>query len=130
MSNSERFGALVDALAVWRDHLDELEKENQELKLSRGFYKCRCELLSKVQQYMRDPERQIVCDILANCSLLDDPSGERYGVDIWPLVKPRFFPKDLEALFPKQKGPSTETSFFPDYLHDLLKDAKSPKQGS
>jgi hypothetical protein len=50
------------------------------------FYKTRCELLQKVQKYMRDPERQIVCDILANNSLLPDPSGVRYGQDLVKLI--------------------------------------------
>ena len=50
------------------------------------FYKTRCELLQKVQKYMRDPERQIVCDILANNDLLPDPSGVRYGQDLKNLI--------------------------------------------
>ena len=50
------------------------------------FYKTRCKLLQKVQKYMRDPERQIVCDILANNSLLPDPSGVRYGQDLVKLI--------------------------------------------
>ena len=50
------------------------------------FYKTRCELLQKVQKYMRDPERQIVCDILANNNLLPDPSGVRYGQDLVKLI--------------------------------------------
>lgn len=50
------------------------------------FYKTRCELLQKVHKYMRDPERQIVCDILANNSLLPDPSGVRYGQDLMKLI--------------------------------------------
>lgn len=50
------------------------------------FYKPRLELLQKVQKYMRDPERQIVCDILANNSLLPDPSGVRYGQDLRKLI--------------------------------------------
>lgn len=28
---------------------------------------------------MRDPERTLVCDILANAALLPDPKGLRYG---------------------------------------------------
>jgi elongation factor P--beta-lysine ligase len=53
---------------------------------SAQFYRNRCELLQKVQKYMRDPERQIVCDILANNSLLPDPSGVRYGQDLVKLI--------------------------------------------
>lgn len=51
----------------------------ESLKQSRDFYKTRCELLQQVQTFMRDPERQIVCDILANNALLPDPNGKRYG---------------------------------------------------
>ena len=51
----------------------------KNLKQSRDFYKARCELLQQVQTFMRDPGRQIVCDILANNALLPDPNGKRYG---------------------------------------------------
>ena len=54
----------------------------ETLKKSLNFYKQRCELLQQVQKYMRDPERTIVCDILANNSLLPDPEGKRYGLDL------------------------------------------------
>jgi hypothetical protein len=66
--------------------------EQQLLKFARAiieaddFYRNRCELLQKVQKYMRDPERTIVCDILANNSLLPDPSGVRYGQDFLKLI--------------------------------------------
>ena len=87
----------------WGDYVEKLEKENQDLKFSRDFYRTRCELLGKVQKYMGDPERQIVCDILANNTLLPDPEGKRYGQDLLPLVKTSFFPKDLEDIFkPKE----------------------------
>ena len=54
----------------------------ETLQKSLNFYKQRCELLQQVQKYMRDPERTIVCDILANNSLLPDPEGKRYGLDL------------------------------------------------
>jgi predicted helicase len=92
---------LLEVLMNRKEHLEELEKDNKNLKISRDFYKSRCELLEKVQKYMRDPERTIVCDILANNALLPDPKGERYGQDLLPLVKTSFFPKDLEDLFKK-----------------------------
>jgi hypothetical protein len=66
--------------------------EEQLLEFARAiidaddFYRNRCELLQKVQKYMRDPERTIVCDILANNSLLPDPSGVRYGQDLLKLI--------------------------------------------
>jgi len=76
----------VEMGQVWKEHLEELEKENEDLKSSKEWYASRCQLLQKVQKYMRDPERTIVCDILANNSLLPDPSGERYGQDLWKLI--------------------------------------------
>src|SRR6476646_7150180 len=44
-----------------------------------SFYVSRCSALAAAQRKMRDPERTIVCDILANGKLLPDPDGERYG---------------------------------------------------
>jgi hypothetical protein len=103
MTTTEKFATFIEIAQSWGDYVEKLEKENQDLKFSRDFYGTRCELLQKVQKYMRDPERQIVCDILANNTLLPDPKGERYGQDLLPLVKPSFFPKDLEDIFkPKE----------------------------
>lgn len=62
-------------------------KEIKDLKSSLEFYSSRCELLQKVQIHMRDPERTIVCDILANNSLLPDPNGTRYGQDLLTLIE-------------------------------------------
>ena len=63
------------------------KKQVAKLEASRDFYKSRCELLQKTQKYMRDPERIIVCDILANNDLLPDPEGKRYGKDIKNLIR-------------------------------------------
>ena len=43
------------------------------------FYRSRVELLAKHQLTMRDPERTLVCDIIANGQLLPDTDGKRYG---------------------------------------------------
>ena len=54
-----------------------LKRLNDELE----FYKKRCELLQSCQSTMRDPERTVVCDILANGHLLPsslDP--DRYKI--------------------------------------------------
>ena len=64
----------------------ELFKEIENLQKHLNFYKTRCELLQQVQKYMRDPERTIVCDIIANNSLLPDPEGTRYGQDLQPPI--------------------------------------------
>jgi len=98
MTTTEKFATFIEIAQSWGDYVETLEKENKDLKFSRDFYKSRCELLEKVQKYMRNPERQIVCDILANNNLLPDPEGKRYGQDLLPLVKTSFFPKDLEDL--------------------------------
>ncbi len=51
---------------------------------SRDFYKRRCDLLQKWQSTMRDPERVLVCDVLANGQLLYRGDGrldvDRYGL--------------------------------------------------
>jgi hypothetical protein len=103
MTTTEKFATFIEIAQSWGDYVEKLEKENQDLKVSRDWYESRCVLLGKVQKYMRDPERQIVCDILANNTLFPDPKGERYGQDLLPLVKTSFFPKDLEDIFkPKE----------------------------
>lgn len=70
---------------------EEIEKKYfkiiEKLEHSLSFYKSRCELFQKIQKYMRDPERTIVCDILANNSLLSDSEGNRYGQDLLTLIK-------------------------------------------
>jgi len=67
-------------------HFDAFLKFARAIIKANDFYRKRCELLQKVQKYMRDPERTIVCDILANNSLLPDPSGVRYGQDLLKLI--------------------------------------------
>lgn len=57
-----------------------LERESHnETRRALDFYKRRANLLQSVQKHMRDPERTLVCDILANGQLLPDPQGKRYG---------------------------------------------------
>jgi len=63
------------------DALDAVHKADQEtgeLRQSLNFYRSRCDLLQQWQARMRDPERTLVCDILANGATLSDPHGERY----------------------------------------------------
>lgn len=46
---------------------------------STEFYKTRCDALQRCQDQMRDPERTMVCDILANGQLMDPAhAGDRY----------------------------------------------------
>ena len=48
----------------------------------------RLDMLASAQVRMREPERTIVCDILANGGLLPDPSGDRYGFPV-PVIDPK-----------------------------------------
>jgi len=43
-------------------------QEIKRLKRAESFYRRRCEELQHIQSKMRDPERQAVCEILANGS--------------------------------------------------------------
>lgn len=46
--------------------ITKLTSELKQSESSREFYKQRCDNLQKEQSKMRDPERKVVCDILAN----------------------------------------------------------------
>lgn len=84
----ERIFQLLEELKSLHEELKSLhEEEVSILQHSNEFYECRCNLLQKVQKHMRDPERTLVCDILANGTLLPDPNGERYGFDPHEVLK-------------------------------------------
>ena len=55
-----------------------LREYNHGLANEVKFYKRRVEMLQREQKRMRDPERTLVCDIIANCQLLPDPNEKRY----------------------------------------------------
>jgi len=57
----------------------DLEKQIAELKDELDWYAKRVNLFHTHQSKMRDPERTIVCDILANGELLET-AGNRYSV--------------------------------------------------
>lgn len=61
----------------------ELTKRLRKALFAQEFYRRRCDLLQSWQSTMRDPERTIVCDILANGQILEGPDGlpnaARYG---------------------------------------------------
>jgi len=69
----------TDAEVLSKLSVEELVKGCRRLANSLSFYRRRVELLQYVQHTMRDPERVLVCDILANAMLMRDQSGERYG---------------------------------------------------
>ncbi len=51
-----------------------------EQKRQADFYRRRCNALQKWQSWMRDPERTVVCDILANGNTLPPGiAGNRYA---------------------------------------------------
>jgi hypothetical protein len=52
----------------------------ERLRGQEKFNRRRLDLLQQAQRFMRDPERTMVCDILANVALLPDQSGERYAI--------------------------------------------------
>lgn len=78
-----KFEATEPTLGVV-ETLREAVKRLAELQTSLDFHKRRCDALQACQSTMRDPERTMVCDILANGSLLINGKGklaaERYAV--------------------------------------------------
>lgn len=73
------------ALAESND-TDDVAKKLAVAEQSRDWYKRRTEALQQSQTRMRDPERTMVCDILANGRLLEPP-GNRYATLAEPEVK-------------------------------------------
>lgn len=57
---------------------DDLVKEIERLHRRVLFYQSRCDLLQSWQRFMREPERTLVCDVLANGTVLPDKNGGRY----------------------------------------------------
>lgn len=53
-----------------------LQEQLDEALQSLEFYKRRCDLLQSIQPRMRDPERTMVCDVLANGHLLQSGDGQ------------------------------------------------------
>jgi hypothetical protein len=62
----------------------QLQTLADDAESSRDFYKRRVDLLQAQQSRMRDPERTIVCDIIANAQMLPDADGSRYGLATAP----------------------------------------------
>ena len=49
------------------------DARERELEASRDFSRRRCDALQAAQRHMRDPERKVVCDILANGTTYIEP---------------------------------------------------------
>jgi hypothetical protein len=76
--------------------IEDLIQERDDARSSRDFYKRRADALQQWQSKMRDPERTIVCDILANgCTL--EPAGDRYTPPAQP-VQPVASLKEVDVL--------------------------------
>lgn len=69
---------LRELSATLVDRSPERHKAIERTLSSLAFYRKRCELLQRTQVRMRDPERTLVCDILANGQLLGPVDGLRY----------------------------------------------------
>lgn len=63
-----------------------------DLQFGYDFYKRRCDALQAWQSRMRDPERIVVCDILANGFTLDPP-GKRYDIPDAAVAEARAVPE-------------------------------------
>lgn len=63
----------------WRSLYEAEKRERLRISDSKWWYKTRVDLLLEKQKMLREPERTLVLDILANGKLLPDPNGSRYG---------------------------------------------------
>lgn len=68
---------------VHQQQMADVNKKLEDALTSLNWYAQRHDAMQKVQKLMRDPERTIACDILANGHLLRNSEGklsvERYG---------------------------------------------------
>ena len=75
----DRSSLLSGTEVVKADDMRQMERELARALFSLSWHRDRVELLAGEQSRMRDSERTLVCDILANGQLLPDPEGKRYG---------------------------------------------------
>jgi chromosome segregation ATPase len=68
--------AMTDA-----ETIADLRAELARVHRQSDWFEHRLNTLQSEQHRMRDPERMILCDILANGHLMADPHGNRYGVE-------------------------------------------------
>lgn len=74
-------GGNFEATPQWRAAMRVLLEELERRQFEADFYRRRCEALQEWQSRMRDPERTVVCDILANRFTLPPANaGDRYDV--------------------------------------------------
>jgi hypothetical protein len=78
-----------DAANLYAKQVAHWIEKHDEVKDSLDFYKRRVEALQQWQSNMRDPERTVVCDILANGHTLE-PAGNRYTPPAQPAPAPGY----------------------------------------
>lgn len=71
-------GAFVkfDDVAELQEQVGDLQAKLASERRKREFYSRRCEALQAAQVGMRDPERKMVCDVLANGRIGDSHCGQ------------------------------------------------------
>ena len=124
--------ALLRELAA--EPVQDMQKALRDAQHTADFYRRRCEALQQWQSRMRDPERTVVCDILANGFTLDPPvPHDRYAMAAEPVQEPECqYAKDVgmpeyrcavkcQYAAPQQRKPLTEEQI------DKLLDAERMK---
>ena len=85
--------ALKEAIDLLRElaaePVDDMQKALKDAQHTADFYRRRVQALEQWQSRMRDPERTVVCDILANGFTLDPPvPHDRYALAAEPVQEP------------------------------------------
>lgn len=75
MNHDPQVQVHTDQVGCVATTIEELQKQLKRERRRADFYKQRCSLLEKHQSGMREPERTLVCDILANGMLLTAADG-------------------------------------------------------
>lgn len=79
--NKDSLVQKIAKLEISSDLKQEIIKEVKSLEFAKEWHARRILLLQEAQQKMRDPERTMVCDIIANGHLLEGPMGnDRYRI--------------------------------------------------
>lgn len=98
-------------LATLRAQVEALTKDLADANDSAAWHKRRTSLLQRLQSTMQEPERTIVCDVLANGHLLQGPDGQpdkqRYAPQALtrPAVPEIDYPELISACYRITKRP-------------------------
>lgn len=94
-AESEQYAinAIIAALRTasqgeYKRQIDDVGVELERMIASRDFYARRVDALQAVQSTMRDPERKMVCDILANGETYEKPATPASASEAVPVVCP------------------------------------------